>query len=182
MLFRSGQPNPAVNVLQSIVAKQRPVKVSMALGRLYQQIGMERPAVAAYREVVRECPLALEAVRALLQLGVKAREVEELAGEAQAQLLPSRQVDWLGGWIAGQAALHSRDYPRAVQELRQLEEGGQEGGLVLRGSVTVLVDQGLAHHWAGQGEEAVAVLSRAAALDRQLLRGMDSLEIGRAHV
>ena len=45
---------------------------------------------------MRECPLALEAVRALLQLGVKPREVEELAGEAQAQLLPSRQVRCLG--------------------------------------------------------------------------------------
>ena len=45
----------------------------------------------------------------------------------------------------------------------------------LRNCVGVLVDQGLAHHWAGQGEQAVAVLSRAATLDRQLLRGMDSL-------
>jgi len=59
-----GQPNQAVNVLQSIVAKQRTAKVSMALGKLYQQIGMERPAVAAYREVVREQPMALEAIRA----------------------------------------------------------------------------------------------------------------------
>jgi len=41
--------------------------------------------------------------------------------------------------------------------------------------VGVLVDQGLAHHWAGEVEEAVAVLSRAATLDRQLVRGMDSL-------
>jgi anaphase-promoting complex subunit 7 len=169
-----GQPNQAVNVLQSIVAKQRTPKVSMALGKLYQQIGMERPAAAAYREVVRECPLALEAVRALLQLGAKPREVQELGLEGRPALLASRQADWLAGWAAGQAALHARDYDTAVAELRRLEEG-EAGGLVMRGCVGLLVDQGLAHQWAGRAEEAVAVLGRAAALDRQLVRGMDGL-------
>jgi len=164
-----GQPNQAVNVLQSIVAKQRTAKVSMALGKLYQQIGMERPAVAAYREVVREQPLALEAIRALLQLGVKAKEVVELSSEAGALVAASRQADWLPSWISAQAALHGKQYEAAVQELRAMEDGE------LRNCVGVLVDQGLAHHWAGQGEQAVAVLSRAATLDRQLLRGMDSL-------
>ena len=55
-----GQPNQAINILQSIVAKNRTGRVSMALGRLYHQNGMERLAIATYREVVRECPLALE--------------------------------------------------------------------------------------------------------------------------
>ena len=160
-----GQPNQAVNVLQAIPAKQRAPRVSMALGKLYQQIGMERPAVAAYREVVREAPLALEAVRALLQLGVRAREVMELVAEGG-----GGGAAWLASWVAGQAALHARDYGGAVAELRELEESGE-----LRGCVGVLVDQGLAHHWAGEVEEAVAVLTRAATLDRQLVRGMDSL-------
>jgi len=164
-----GQPNQAVNILQSIVAKQRTAKVSMALGKLYQQIGMERPAVAAYREVVREQPLALEAIRALVQLGVKAKEVMEWSAEAGSHVAASRQADWLPSWTSAQAALHGKDYETAVQEMRMLEDGE------LRNCVGVLVDQGLAHHWAGQGEQAVAVLSRAATLDRQLLRGMDSL-------
>ena len=158
-----------MNILQSIVAKQRTARVAMALGKLYQQIGMERPAVASYREVVREQPLALEAIRALLQLGVKAKEVVELSSEAGALVAASRQADWLPSWISAQAALHGKEYEVAVQEMRTLEDGE------LRNSVGVLVDQGLAHHWAGQGEQAVAVLSRAATLDRQLLRGMDSL-------
>ena len=39
----------AVNILQSIPAKQRSAKISLALGKLYHQNGMERPAIAAYR-------------------------------------------------------------------------------------------------------------------------------------
>jgi len=165
-----GQPNQAINILQSIVAKNRTARVSMALGRLYHQNGMERPAIAAYREVVRECPLALEALRLLLSLGVKAREVQELTMEGLGGLVESGQVDWLGGWLAGQAALYSREYDVAVRELRGLEDRGY-----VRGSVGVLVDQGLAHHWAGEVDQAVSVLSRAASLAPHNLRGMDSL-------
>jgi len=165
-----GQPNQAINILQSIVAKNRTARVSMALGRLYHQNGMERPAIAAYREVVRECPLALEALRLLLSLGVKAREVQELTMEGLGGLVESGQVDWLGGWLSGQAALYSREYEVAVRELRGLEDRGH-----VRGSVGVLVDQGLAHHWAGEVDQAVSVLSRAASLAPHNLRGMDSL-------
>ena len=42
---------------------------------------MERPAIAAYREVLRECPLALEAVLALLQLGLSSRDIQEITLE-----------------------------------------------------------------------------------------------------
>ena len=43
----------ATGILESIPAKQRTVKVNMALGRLYQQCGTERPAITAYKEVLR---------------------------------------------------------------------------------------------------------------------------------
>jgi len=167
-----GQTNQAVNVLQSILAKQRTVKVSMALGQLYHQMGMERPAIAAYREVVRECPMALEAVRSLIQLGVRIKEIQDLAKDNSQELLSTGQVDWMAGWLAGQAALHSRDYSLAVRELRSLEEKTVGG---LRANVDILVDQGLAHHWAGEVDLAIRVLTRANSLDRHLIRGMDSL-------
>jgi len=53
----------------------------MALGRMYQRAGMDRPAVACYREVVKACPFSLEAIRALMQLGVRAKEIQEVCPE-----------------------------------------------------------------------------------------------------
>ena len=70
-----GQANQARTILESISTKSRPARVHMALAKLYHSANMERPAIASYREVVRECPLAMEAVRGLLQLGVKPRPV-----------------------------------------------------------------------------------------------------------
>ena len=42
--------NQAINILQSIVTKNRTAKVNMALAKLYHAANMERPAIAAYRE------------------------------------------------------------------------------------------------------------------------------------
>lgn len=154
-----GQSNQAINILQSIPCSSRSVKVNMSLGRLYQLAGMDKPAISSYREVVRECPLAVEALRALVQLGVKPRELQELTLELD--------VSWLTGWLAGQTKLFSRDYPGAVQELRKLE--------VLLPSPSIQVDIGLAHHWAGNTELAITALARAATLSPTNMRGMDAL-------
>ena len=57
-------------------------------------------------------------LRLLLSLGVKAREVQELTMEGLGGLVESGHVDWLGGWLAGQAALYGMEYDMAVRELR----------------------------------------------------------------
>ena len=50
-LVAMGQSNQAITILQSVPSSGRSVKVNMCLGRLYHLAGMEKPAVAAYREV-----------------------------------------------------------------------------------------------------------------------------------
>jgi anaphase-promoting complex subunit 7 len=42
---------------------------------------MERPAIGCFREVLRACPLALEAAQSLMQLGVKGMEIQEVTLE-----------------------------------------------------------------------------------------------------
>lgn len=43
----------AIYILQTILARSRTVKVNMALGYLYKDTGQERPAIAAFKEVLR---------------------------------------------------------------------------------------------------------------------------------
>jgi anaphase-promoting complex subunit 7 len=47
------QSHQAIVVLQSIPGKLRNAKINMALAKLYQQGGMERSAIACYKEVLR---------------------------------------------------------------------------------------------------------------------------------
>lgn len=156
-----GQSNPAVNVLQSIPARQRSARVSLALGRLFHLLGHERHAATAYREVVRQQPLALDALRALVQLGRPLRELEEAAGEA------GQVPGWLPAWLQAQTGLYSKDWAGAGRELGGLERE-------LRGPALV-VDRGLALHWAGEESQAISELQRAAGQAPHCMRGMDSL-------
>lgn len=65
------QRKAAADILQEIAARSRTPKINMALGNLYKEMGMERSAVTCFKEVLRECPMALEAVENLLKLGIK---------------------------------------------------------------------------------------------------------------
>ncbi|CAB4056281.1 unnamed protein product [Lepeophtheirus salmonis] len=76
--LKTSQPPAAFSTLQSIPAKQRSPRVNMALGQLYYHAGMERPAIACYKEVLKACPLAIEAAQILMHLGVKAKEINSL--------------------------------------------------------------------------------------------------------
>lgn len=65
------QKKAAGEILQMISARLRTPKINMALGNIYKELGMERSAIACFKEVLRDCPLALEAVENLLKLGIK---------------------------------------------------------------------------------------------------------------
>lgn len=64
------QKNAAADILQTIAARQRTPKIYMALGNIYKDVGMDRLAITCFKEVLRECPLAVEAMEILLKLGV----------------------------------------------------------------------------------------------------------------
>lgn len=84
----------AVSMLQSISNKQRTPKVNMLLGKLSQMLGKDANAISAYKMVLREMPMNLEAMKMLLMLGVTALEIDIIITECefemrnQAVLLP----------------------------------------------------------------------------------------------
>ncbi|XP_067010812.1 anaphase-promoting complex subunit 7 [Anabrus simplex] len=161
------QSHQAIVVLQSIPGKQRNAKINMALAKLYQQGGMERSAITSYKEVLRECPLALEAAEGLLSLGVKGVEVNSLILEGATCI---SQMDWLNSWIKAHAHMHSREYPQAISTFRHLDECSE-----LQNNISVLVSLGECYYYSGDHKNALIVLQRAHAQDRYMQRGLDVL-------
>jgi len=162
------QPVQALLVLQGIPAKLRSVKVNMALGKLYILNGLERPAISAFKEVIRECPLALEAIQSLIKLGISYSELERLIFNG-AQ--PSN-LDWLVQWINGQCHLQACEYLKASTVFSQLRETS-----VLRDDVTNLVSHGTTLFLAGDYTNALQPLQRAHKLDPLSMKGMDILAV-----
>lgn len=50
----------------------------MLLGKILHENGNERAAAGIYRELIKQCPLAIEAIEGLLSLRVKGSEVSSL--------------------------------------------------------------------------------------------------------
>uniref|UniRef100_A0A1B6MFT6 Anaphase-promoting complex subunit 7 n=1 Tax=Graphocephala atropunctata TaxID=36148 RepID=A0A1B6MFT6_9HEMI len=164
-LMKLHRNDEAMEVLQSIPGKQRTAKINFALARLLQHRGMERSAVSAYKEVLRECPLALEAVEGLLSLTVTGAEVNSLVIKANLA-----NMDWVNNWIKAQAYLYNKDLTQAITVLKQLDERTP-----LRGNHSLLVALGEVYYYMGDNARACNTLLRAHNTNPTMERGMDVL-------
>ncbi len=165
--LNTNQISQAGSILQSIPAKQRSAKCNLALGKLYKQADTERPAIACFKEVLKQCPMSLEAAEALMDLGVKPREVGELMIDTCAQF------DWLNQWILGFSAFANNDYSASIQTLKQLEDTQP----LLRNNIHLLVTLGRAQHYLGHFPAAALTLQRVHRIDPNHLPGMDVLAV-----
>ncbi|CAK9830696.1 Anaphase-promoting complex subunit 7 [Anthophora retusa] len=155
----------ALQVLQSIPGKQRTPKVNMALAKMFQEQGMERSAITTYKEVLRECPLALEAAEGLLSLGVKGIEVNSLIVSCASSL---SNLDWLNTWIKAHAHIHNREYTHAVSTLRSLDNVN-----LLRDNFNLLTTMGECYYYAGDDKNALLCLRRARIIEPDVMKGVD---------
>lgn len=118
-------------------------QINMMLANLYRKAGQERSAVTSYKEVLRQCPLALDAIigkrghrddfiqptrltrplnkvcsflppPGLLSLSVKGAEVASMTMDV-IQSIPN--LDWLSVWVKAYAFIHAGDNQRAINTI-----------------------------------------------------------------
>ncbi|CAI5466342.1 unnamed protein product, partial [Closterium sp. Yama58-4] len=65
---------PALTELEAVPHRLRSLRLNLLLARLYRSSSYDRAALAAYKECLRQCPFAMEAVTAVAQLGLSAKE------------------------------------------------------------------------------------------------------------
>lgn len=158
------RPQRAIEVLQSISARNRTPKINMALGNLYRDAGMERPAISCYKEVLKECPLAMDVVENLLKLGVKGTEVNSL------MLGATTELNWISIWLRGLAEMYLREYRSAVATFKSLDTPGN-----LCNNSALLVNMAQCYNLLCDEANALAVLQRVARNEPYYINGRDLL-------
>ncbi|XP_065055553.1 anaphase-promoting complex subunit 7-like [Rhopilema esculentum] len=156
----------AISILEGISLKQRSPKVNVALAKLYQKQGMERSAITCYKEVLRACPFALDAITNVLFLGVPLQEVLSLLNMPQSSAAGAIP-EWISSFMKGQSFASLNKHTKAAQVFRNLETK------VLRDSVSVLCCQAESCWRSGDKVNAVNCYKRIRALDPTCLQGMD---------
>ncbi|CDQ67110.1 unnamed protein product [Oncorhynchus mykiss] len=155
----------AIAVLDGIPSRQRTPKINMMLANLYRKAGHERSAVTSYKEVLRQCPLALDAIIGLLSLSVKGAEVASMTIDV-IQSLPN--LEWLSVWIKSYAFIHAGDNHRAINSIRSLEKKS-----LMRDNVDLLVSLADVYFRAGDTKNSILKFEQAQMLDPYLIKGMD---------
>ncbi|KAG2471293.1 APC7 protein, partial [Polypterus senegalus] len=155
----------AISILDGIPSRQRTPKINMMLGNLYKKAGQERSAVTSYKEVLRQCPLALDAAIGLLSLSVKGAEVASMTMDVM-QSIPN--LDWLSVWIKAHAFIHSGDNMRAINTICSLEKKS-----LLRDNVDLLISLADLYFRAGDNKNAILKFEQAQMLDPYVIKGMD---------
>ncbi|XP_035712162.1 anaphase-promoting complex subunit 7 isoform X2 [Folsomia candida] len=166
-LMQCKKPEEALNMLQSIPAKGRAVRTNMALGKLYKQNGMERAAITAFKEVLKECPTSMEAIESLISLGLGDTDLQVFFNH---KLNKMPYSEWFHNWIRALQQLFLRDYPSALQTLNTLTDHTP-----LKHNRYMLHTLSLAYTLEGNYEEAIGPLLLCHRLEPGNMYGMDLL-------
>ncbi|KAH8275705.1 hypothetical protein KR044_008392, partial [Drosophila immigrans] len=109
----------AISTLQE--AKGRTPKLNMLLAKLLLQHGRVTKAekTAAYKDVLRDCPMSLTAIEALIELSIDGSEVHSMV--VNAATLP-KHIEWLSSWIKAHAQMYGCKHLEAAKTFQQLNE------------------------------------------------------------
>jgi tetratricopeptide (TPR) repeat protein len=72
----------AIRELEAIPALLRDLKINMCMGKLYKSANLKRHAISCFILVIREVPSAVEAIDALVSLGIESGELLTLLDES----------------------------------------------------------------------------------------------------
>ncbi|XP_030386548.1 anaphase-promoting complex subunit 7 [Scaptodrosophila lebanonensis] len=116
-----GEPNIAISTLQAVPAKSRTPKLNMMLARLlHHGCGTNKnEAALVYKEVLRDCPMSMKSIEALLELGIDGNEVNSLVVNAASS---PKNIEWLSMWIKGHAQMYGRKHLEAAKTFQQLND------------------------------------------------------------
>lgn len=111
--------------MEGIPSKVRTLRMNLTMGRLYRISRHYRAAVLCYKECLRNCPYVLEAIVALAELGVSAKEILSIFPQTPSRggRPPSDHMDtsrWLHRYVEAQCCIASNDYTGGLDHFSEL--------------------------------------------------------------
>ncbi|OAE28546.1 hypothetical protein AXG93_2175s1290 [Marchantia polymorpha subsp. ruderalis] len=159
------------NEMEGIPPKARNLKINLTLAKLYRSTGYDRAATAAYKECLRISPYVLEAVIALAELGVAAKELHSLLPQVQPKSIrspvdPFEPVRWFQRLADGHCSVYGHNYKEALEHFNYL-------GQKFPNNVHVLLETAKAEAAMGRNDEAVHNFEKARQADQYNISSMD---------
>lgn len=145
--YENLQYKEAGAMLLTIPQKQRLPKINMLLAKV-QVDGPDTKT--AYKEVLKKCPFAFEAIEGLLNLGVKGNEVQSLIINAISE---QPCFEWVNLYIRGVSEIYSRKYGEAINTIASIE--------CMKTNPRILAMIGTSFYYSGDYDRAYSYLKKS---------------------
>ncbi|KAJ1261629.1 hypothetical protein BS78_09G045200 [Paspalum vaginatum] len=165
----------ALQEMEGIPSKVRTLKMNLMLGKLYRISRNIRSAVVCYKECLRQCPYVFEAITALAEMGLSAKEFSLLFSQApnRGGKLPGDSVDaqrWWNRYVEAQCCIASHDYKGGLDAYLELLQR-------FPNNVHILLEIAKVDAIIGRNDEAIMNFEKARLIDPNIMTYMDEYAI-----
>ncbi|VFQ64668.1 unnamed protein product [Cuscuta campestris] len=157
--------------MEGIPSKARNLQMNMMMGKLYRTSRHTRASITCYKECLRHCPYIMEAITALAELGVAAKDIISLFPQASNRSCrpPLDHFDsnrWLLRYVEAQCSIASNDYKAGLELLADLLQR-------FPNNVHLLLEMAKVEAIIGKYDEAITHFEKARSIDPYVMTHMD---------
>ncbi|CAK9329008.1 unnamed protein product [Citrullus colocynthis] len=157
--------------MEGIPSKARNLQMNLLLGKLYRYARHNRAAIAYYKECLRHCPYVFEAIIALAELGVTAKDIISLFPQTANRngKSPFDHFDsnrWLARYVEAQCCIASNDYKGGLELFLDLLQR-------FPNNIHLLLEIAKVEAIIGKKDEAIMNFEKARSIDPYLVTYMD---------
>ncbi|KAK2992018.1 hypothetical protein RJ640_014879 [Escallonia rubra] len=157
--------------MEGIPSKTRNLQMNLLMGKLYRNSRHTRAAIACFKECLRHCPYIIEAINALAELGVMAKDIISLFPQT-----PNRSVRaafdhvesgrWLQRYVEAQCCVASNDYKGGLELFTELLQR-------FPNNIHMLLEIAKVEAIIGKNDEAITSFEKVRSIDPYVLTYMD---------
>ncbi|KAI3979660.1 hypothetical protein MKX01_013755 [Papaver californicum] len=157
--------------MEVIPSKARTLRMNLTLAKLYRYSRHNRAAVSCYKECLRHCPYILEAITALAELGVVAKDILTLFPQTPSRngRPPFDNFDssrWLQRFVEAQCCIASNDYKGGLELFTKILQR-------FPNNVHILLEVAKVEAIIGKNDEAIMNFEKARFNDPYVIDYMD---------
>ncbi|XP_021818704.1 anaphase-promoting complex subunit 7 [Prunus avium] len=169
--FSLGENGTALSEMDNIPSKVRNLQMNLLMGKLYRYSRQNRSAVSCFKECLRHCPYVIEAIVALAELGVAAKDIISLIPQTpnRSGRAPFDHFDssrWLHRYVEAQCCIASNDYKGGLELFTDLLQR-------FPNNLHLLLEVAKVEAIIGKNDEAIMNFEKARSMDPYVVTYMD---------
>lgn len=169
--FALGENGTALSEMDNIPSKSRNLPMNLLMGKLYRFSRQNRSAISCFKECLRHCPYVMEAIVALAELGVAAKDIISLIPQTpnRSGRAPFDHFDssrWLHRYVEAQCCVALNDYRGGLELFTDLVQR-------FPNNLHLLLEVAKVEAIIGKNDEAILNFEKARSIDPYVVTYMD---------